>query len=161
MFIDLPTPVIAVLNVALVPAVHFGMSWWFTRMPRSRFTPGSRLFRECGWEGEGRIYQRVFHIRRWKHLLPDAAPWFDGFPKKNLQSRDSEFLRTFAAETCRGEACHWAQIGGLLVAILWNPPWAIAVMSGYAVFSNLPCILLQRHNRTRIGKILRARGEGW
>ena len=57
-----------------------------------------------------RLYERVFLVRRWKHLLPDAAPWFGGVAKAKLQSAEPAYLDTFAAETRRGEFSHWLQL---------------------------------------------------
>ncbi|NNE92238.1 MAG: hypothetical protein HKN23_11370 [Verrucomicrobiales bacterium] len=152
MFLELPKLWIVVLNVFGIPAIHLGVSWLFTRMPRRWFNPASPFFRERSCENGGRLYESVFKIRRWKRLLPDAAPWFDGFAKKNLRSVDPDYLRAFIAETCRGEAAHVAQVFALAgILLLWNPwPVAAIVMIVYAIFSNLPCILLQRHTRIRL-----------
>lgn len=155
MWLDLPKFWIVVLNLVAIPAIHLGISWGFTKMDRRRFDPESPLFRERRWERGGRIYQRLFRIRAWKHLLPDAALWFDGFAKGSLTGKDTVYLHAFIAETCRGEAAHYAQILGLLLTLLWNPwPVAAGVMIAYALFSNLPCLLLQRFTRARLRKLL-------
>lgn len=151
MLIELPNLWIVLLNMASIPVIHLAVSWWFTRLPGRLFDPRSSLFRERAWENGGKIYPQYFRIRRWKGMLPDAAPWFRGFPKKNLRSKDPEYLRAFIIETCRGEAAHLAQIPTLLITMVWNPwPTAAVVMIIYAFLSNLPCILLQRHNRVRL-----------
>jgi glycosyl-4,4'-diaponeurosporenoate acyltransferase len=155
MLFELSNTWIVVLNVVAIPAIHFGLSWFFTRLPRSIFATESFLFRKRAWERGGAFYQNVFLIRRWKHLLPDAAPWFDGFAKGNLQDKDPAYLRAFIAETCRGEACHYAQAPALCLTLIWNPwPAAAIVMIVYAVLSNLPCLLLQRFTRARLHHLL-------
>ncbi|MFT5468440.1 MAG: glycosyl-4,4'-diaponeurosporenoate acyltransferase [Verrucomicrobiales bacterium] len=155
MFVELPNLWILIVNLVAVPVIHLSVSWWFMGMPRDCFKVGGALFRERGWERSGAIYQKLFRIRVWKHLLPDAAPWFDGFPKKQLNGKDPGYLRDFIAETCRSEAAHHVQILFLLGALIWNPwPAAAGVMIGYAVLSNLPCILLQRYNRIRMSRVL-------
>lgn len=157
MFLDLPSLWIVILNVVAIPLIHLSVSWWFTLIPRSSFLPGWALFRERRWESGSQTYEKIFRIRAWKNLLPDAAPWFDGFPKKTLKSRDPDYLSDFIAETCRSEAAHLTQFAGLLVTLVWNPwPAAAGVMIGYAVASNLPCILLQRYNRIRMIRVREA-----
>lgn len=151
MWVDLPDLWIVVLNVIGIPVIHLGISWLFIQMKRSRFDPNAPLYRNRVWEQGGEFYQSVFRIRRWKGLLPDAAPWFDGFAKGRLKDKDPEYLRAFIAETCRGEAAHYAQIPGILLTLIWNPwPVAAIVMIVYSVSSNLPCILLQRFTRARL-----------
>ncbi|NNC88890.1 MAG: hypothetical protein HKN82_10580 [Akkermansiaceae bacterium] len=157
MWVELPAVWIAVLNVLAIPAIHMGVSWLFTRLPRALFRPGGSLFRERLWEDGGRFYERFMAIRTWKGWLPDAAPWFDGFAKKSLARRDPDYLRAFRAETCRSEAAHYAQIPALLLTVAWNPwPVAASVMTAYALASNLPCIVLQRHTRHRMARLLAA-----
>lgn len=151
MWVDLPNLWIVVLNVIGIPVIHLGISWIFIKMKRSRFDPNAPLYRDRVWEQGGEFYQTGFRIRRWKGLLPDAAPWFDGFAKGKLKDKDPEYLRAFIAETCRGEAAHYAQIPGILLTLIWNPwPVAAIVMIVYSVASNLPCILLQRFTRARL-----------
>ena len=151
MLLELSNLWIVILNVVGIPAIHLGISWIYTRLPRERFDPQSPLFRIRPWEDGGRVYQRIFRIRKWKHLLPDAAPWFDGFAKGKLGDKDPGYLRAFIAETCRGEAAHYAQIPGILLTLIWNPwPVAAIVMILYAFLSNLPCLILQRFTRARL-----------
>lgn len=155
MWLELSNFWIVVLNAFGIPAIHLGISWIFTKLDRERFDPGSWIFRERPIEEGGVIYQTLFRIRRWKHLLPDAAPWFDGFAKGKLSHKDPAYLRAFIAETCRGEAAHYAQIPGILLTLIWNPwPVAAIVMIVYAFASNLPCLILQRFTRARLRKFM-------
>lgn len=160
MWLELSNLWIVILNALGIPAIHLGISWWFTKLDRDRFHPDSWLYRGRSWEAGGRIYQTLFQIRRWKHLLPDAAPWFDGFAKGKLGDKDPVYLRAFIAETCRGEAAHYAQIPGILLTLIWNPwPVAAIVMIVYAFASNLPCLLLQRFTRARLRGLLEDLGK--
>ena len=155
MWVELPNLWIAIANIIGVPVIHFFLSWLFTKMPRGAFDPESFLFRNRVWEDGGKFYQKWFRMRQWKSLLPDAAPWFDGFSKGQLRTNDPQYLREFIAETCRGEAAHYAQIPGLLLTLIWNPwPVAAIIMIFYAFLSNLPCILLQRFTRARMRRVL-------
>lgn len=159
MWLELPNLWIAVLNLVAIPAIHLGISWWFTRLDSRHFDPDSWLYQIRHWEEGGAIYQTLFKIRRWKAILPDAAPWFDGFAKRELKTQEPAHLRTFILETCRGEAAHWAQIPGLLLTLVWNPwPGAAVVMFCYAFASNLPCLILQRFTRARLIRFLEMAG---
>jgi glycosyl-4,4'-diaponeurosporenoate acyltransferase len=100
------------------------------------------------------VYEKVFFIRRWKHLLPDGAPWFDGFPKKKLESTEPGYLRKFILETRRGEFSHWLQIIAITGFIAWNPFPANLIIISYALASNLPCLLNLRHTRQRLLPVL-------
>lgn len=157
MWVELPNLWIVILNIVAIPGLHLGVSWIYTRLPRSAFDPESRLYRERSWEQGGKIYQTLFRIRQWKGFLPDAAPWFDGFAKGKLQNKDRDYVQAFIAETCRGEAAHYAQIPALWLTLIWNPwPVAAIVMFVYAILSNLPCLLLQRFTRARLRWMLEA-----
>lgn len=97
---------------------------------------------------EAALYRRVLHIRRWKHLLPDGAPWVGGaFPKQRLASKHPAYLLRFALESRRGELAHWTMLACTPVFYLWNPVWAAILMTFYGLAANLPCILVQRYNR--------------
>lgn len=42
-------------------------------LPDRYFSPDSFLFSAHRFEKEGRIYDSVFRVSRWKHLLPDGG----------------------------------------------------------------------------------------
>lgn len=154
MLIELPIVWIVVLNVAGWPVIQVVLGWAFTRMPVRWFSPPAPR----AWEQGGRFYERVFGVRHWKGLLPDAARWFGGgFAKGALAGLDPDYLRRFIRETWRGELCHWFTLGCTPVFFLWNPWWADLVMVTYALVANLPCILAQRYNRVRFGRLLTRR----
>ena len=88
MLLEFPNAVIVVLNVTVIPICHVLPSWFLTRMTETRFDPESWLFRARRWEMQGRVYERLLVVRRWKDLLPDGAPWLGGFAKRCLVSRD-------------------------------------------------------------------------
>jgi glycosyl-4,4'-diaponeurosporenoate acyltransferase len=74
--------------------------------------------------------------------------------KRTLTSTDQAYLATFMAETRRGEIAHWTMLAATPIFYLWNPLWASLVMTSYGVLANLPCILVQRANRTRLFRIV-------
>lgn len=151
MLIELPTAWVIILNVGGWPALQLALAWAFTRMPVMWFRPVP----PSSWEDNGRFYERVFAIRRWKDLLPDGAPWFaGGFSKRDLAGTDPGYLQRFLRETRRGELCHWFAAAGVPVFFTWNPWWGDLIIVAYAAAANLPCILTQRYNRARMLRLM-------
>lgn len=147
MLIEIPTVWIIVLNVVGWAMLQTSLAWAFTRMPASWFIPRP----PAGWEENGKLYERLLAVKQWKDRLPDGARWFGGgFPKARLRSRDADYLRRFAAETWRGELCHWTALLLTPLFFLWNPLWADLVIVAYALAANLPCVIVQRYNRARL-----------
>ena len=152
---------LVVVNILAWLAIHLSVPWLFTRMPASFFRPEGVIFRRRSWEGDGRIYRKLFLIHRWKGLLPDGAALFrGGFRKKTLKRRDPVYLERFRVETCRGEAAHWAVLAAAGLFFLWNPPGVGLIMIAYGAAANLPCIVTQRYNRLRLERLVRGRKPG-
>lgn len=154
MLIELPIAWVIALNIVAWLAIQLGLAWALTQLAPGRFDARSRFARPQTWERSGRAYERLFAIKRWKDRLPDAASWFHGgFPKASLRGAAPEFLERFLRETWRGELVHWLALLTVPVFCVWNPPWAVGVNAAYAIAANLPCILVQRYNRTRFQRV--------
>jgi len=154
MWIELPALWIVILNCLGIPAVHLLVAWWSTCLPARLFRPEAMLFRSRWWELSGVLYARLFRVRSWNRMLPDAAPWFGGIPKARIKSRDPAYLRTFQIETCRGEFSHWVQMIAIVGFIAWNPYPFNLVIIGWSLLSNLPCIINLRSTRLRLQQML-------
>ena len=144
-------------NILGWPLLHLVIGFTAVHLPSRLFAQDNWLTTQRRWEGDGRFYQNWFAIRKWKLLLPDGAPWFGGFAKQKLASRDAAYLAHFILETRRAEIAHWCMFGALPIFFLWNPPWACWVMTAYALAANLPCILAQRYNRLALSRVARHR----
>ncbi|MBT8036459.1 MAG: hypothetical protein KJO21_02835 [Verrucomicrobiae bacterium] len=138
------------INIIAIPTTHLLIAWWSTALPARFFTRNDTP----RTTPPNPIYDRLFRIRRWKHLLPDGALWLNGFPKEKLQSIESEYLRTFIRETRRGEFSHWVQTLCIASFISWNPYPANLIILAYAGLSNFPCILNLRYTRQRMHRLL-------
>jgi glycosyl-4,4'-diaponeurosporenoate acyltransferase len=125
-------------------------------LPDRFFSPHSVLFRSHSFEKAGRIYDRIFRVSRWKHLLPDGGQVWKkrGFKKKNLDNFSESNLNRFLVESARGEMTHWLAIFPFWVFWLFTPPIVPWIMLAYALLVNLPCIIAQRYNRPRIHRLL-------
>ena len=126
-------------------------------LPDRYFSPDSLFFRAHRFEKEGRIYDSVFRVSRWKHLLPDGGAILKkrGFRKQNLDSFSKENLNRFLVESARGELTHWLAILPFWIFGFFTPPQVIWYMLAYTLLINLPCIIAQRYNRPRIKKLLK------
>jgi glycosyl-4,4'-diaponeurosporenoate acyltransferase len=149
MLIELPLWWILAINCMGWPLIQMGLAWIFTRLPEDWFDAPT------GCKGEEGFYRHVLHVRCWKDRLPDAAGWFaGGFAKRSLAESGPLYLQRFVRETWRGELCHWSALAFTPVFFLWNPWWGDLICLGYAIAANLPCIIVQRHNRLRLRKLL-------
>lgn len=145
--INFPVYEVALLNVGGWLAIQLGLAWLFLRLPARWFDWPN----QAPAAGSRRLYERVLRVKSWKDHLPDAASWFDGgFAKRKLGGRNPDYLRRFILETRRGEICHWLVIASAPVFLIWNPWWGFIVNLSYALLANLPCILAQRYNRSRL-----------
>lgn len=144
-----------VIDIAVWGTVHLGVSYLITQVPRSLFRPDRFPFHPFPGES-ARLYEKIFLIKHWKKIIPDASPWFpNGFPKRSLTDRSSAYLFTFAQETCRGEMAHWITFFFAPLFFLWNPPWVGGLMLIYGAIANGPCILIQRTNRSRLLRLIK------
>jgi glycosyl-4,4'-diaponeurosporenoate acyltransferase len=139
------------LDVFVWLIIHVAVSYICFKIPLSFFSKDIKWFRIRKWELKGKIYQRIFNIKRWKGIIPDGGGLFNkGFPKKSLKSSHFEYLKIFLYETKRAELTHWLIILPVPIFFIWNLWWIGIIMIIYAMIVNIPCILLQRYNRARI-----------
>lgn len=135
--------------------IHLGISYLCLKIPISFFEKDLSWFRVKNWETRGRIYLRKFKVKKWRGIVPDGAGLFKGgFPKKNLESSNPQYLKTFFYETKRAELTHWLTILPSPIFFLWNIWWAGIIMIAYALIANIPCIILQRFNRARLKNVI-------
>ena len=151
MWIELPNFWIAVINIIGIPLCHLAIAWASTCLPAGMFVrplPPKPTHDSAGYENF--FHEKLFLVRYWKNLLPDAAPWFKGFAKGKLESTDHNYLQTFVCETRRGELSHWIQILAISLFIIWTPSPASSIIIIYAILANAPCIINLRYTRLRI-----------
>jgi glycosyl-4,4'-diaponeurosporenoate acyltransferase len=155
--VELPARGILLANIAGAAAIHTATGYLAHRLPLARLQRDGWLLRPRRIEDGGRLYSRRLRIRRWKDHLPEAGALFAGGVSKRHLTVD---LERFVAETRRAEIAHWLALAGTPVFALWNPPIGVALMGVYGVAANVPCIAVQRYNRTRAQRALARRREG-
>jgi glycosyl-4,4'-diaponeurosporenoate acyltransferase len=138
--------------VALDAAVWTGWSalvgWWQARRPLRRLDHDGPLLRFRRWETKPRY--EALGLRRWRRLLPEAGPLFGGISKRRLPTASEGGRSRFLAECRRAERTHWCILAITPVFALWNPAWLTAVMVGFAIIANVPCLVVLRYNRLRL-----------
>lgn len=153
--ITLNTPQTILLDVIAWVIFHLGIGFSCSKIPLKWLNPDSKFFQTHKWEREGRIYQKLFHVRSWKHLIPNGSGLYkDGFSLKNLTTSDPKYLIRWLKETIRSEICHWLMVVPGFLFFLWNDVILGWVMVAYAFLNNLPVIFVQRFNRPRIRKLI-------
>jgi glycosyl-4,4'-diaponeurosporenoate acyltransferase len=147
-------PMIWLVNILGWPLIHLCAAYLALRVPDRYFSRDCWITLPRPWERSGRFYRKGLRISCWKSILPDGAPWVGGFSKKRLRGHHSEYLERFLLETRRAEIAHWGMLVVTPVFFLWNPRWACGVMALYAIAANVPCILVQRHNRFSLARMV-------
>jgi glycosyl-4,4'-diaponeurosporenoate acyltransferase len=149
-------------NVVAWALIHAGSGYLVHRLPLRRFERDGWLLRPRALEGEGRAYERILRVQRWKDHLPEAGALFSGgVSKRTLTGTVGRAgLDRFVAETRRAERGHWLALAGAPIFALWNPPSGLALMVAYGVVVNAPFIAVQRYNRQRAQRVLRRRNDG-
>jgi glycosyl-4,4'-diaponeurosporenoate acyltransferase len=145
-----------VIDIIAWFVIHMGVVHILIRIPAEHFDPANWLFRSKKWERDGRLYNDVFRIRKWKKYLPDGSALLGkmGFPKDKLSSRNRAYLEAFWVETCRAELTHWIITLFAPFFFLWNPFAVGFIMIFYASAENFPLIMAQRYNRIRFRHLL-------
>lgn len=124
------------------------------KVPDKYFSPQGILFKERKWEKGGKLYEKVFKIKKWKRFLPDGgAAIKGGYKKRHLTNYSKENLERFMIETCRGELTHFIAILPFWIFGLFSPNIVILIMFIYAIIVNFPCVIAQRYNRHRIVRL--------
>ena len=150
-----PTAVNILLDIVAWAIIHTAMSNICYKLSDSFFNEDKGIYKTKKWENQGKIYEQVFKIKRWKNKLPDGDSILrTGFPKKNLSNRTPDYLQRFVLETRRAELAHWLQIAAVPIFFVWNEWWVVLIMFLYALSVNIPCIMAQRYNRPRLMKYL-------
>ena len=107
------------------------------------------------FEQSGKIYDRI-RIRKWLNKVPDMSRIFKCMPAKKITGKlTPENLHIMIRETCVAECVHGIlNITGLGCFLLWDSGWCIILYGAYVLLGNLPFMLIQRHTRPRLVRIL-------
>lgn len=86
--------------------------------------------------------------------LPELGTAFGGRSKSALPDRTASGLESYLIEVRRAEWVHWISIATAVPLFAVNPWWLAAVFLLGTAGGNAPFILVLRHNRLRIMRII-------
>jgi hypothetical protein len=86
--------------------------------------------------------------------LPELGSAFGGRSKSSLPGTSPADLGSYLVEVRRAEWVHWISIGTVLPLFLFNPWWLALAFGLGAAGGNAPFIVVLRHNRLRILRII-------
>lgn len=144
-----------IINIVVWGLLHFLISYLCFIIPLHIFLKDLSIFKISRFEKKSQIWQRIFLVKRWKdHILDGSMIVNKSFDKRVLKGKNINVIMHFSAETKRAELTHWLLIPPAFLFFLWNPVWAGWVNVLYAVFANVPFIIVQRYNRGRIERMI-------
>ena len=141
---------LSVLYVSFIGVLSFFIG---LILPRSWFKEDCFPYKTAEFENGGKIYEKLA-IRKWKAKVPDMSKVMkDMLPKTVSYGANSNDLQMLIKETCVAEFIHFALcILSLGVYYFWKNEIGI-ILSGIAVFCNIPFILIQRYNRPHLNAL--------
>jgi glycosyl-4,4'-diaponeurosporenoate acyltransferase len=153
--ISLTPTAMFLIDIIAWATIQLSLGYLSSRIPLEWLNPNHPFFQTLAWEKGGEIYQKLFRVRSWKHIIPNGSAVYRGaFSIKNLPSNDIAYLRRWLKESVRAEVCHWAMIVPGFFFFLWNSVALGWLNLAYAFLSNLVPIILQRFNRPRMRRLL-------
>ncbi|HEX3026227.1 MAG TPA: hypothetical protein VHR42_03240 [Clostridia bacterium] len=126
------------------------------RLPMWLYYYKNWMYKERKWEDGGRIYERLFFVRKWKCRLPEISEFLKWrFSKKHLTEKNNPaYLTKFLVESCKSEFTHWMIILSTILFIFWSDLYTMSRTMMLALILNIPYIIIQRYNRPRIIKLI-------
>lgn len=154
MLLELPLLWLILINAVAWYGIHMGVSSLFRKVPDEHYEKEKQWYKPFSWEDDGRIWQRLFNVKGWKDILPEASSFVEAaYSKKSLKNTEPETIKKFIIETKRGEDVHWVTMLPAPLFFLFNPPWAGWLIIAYAILANVPFIIIQRYNRPRLRRL--------
>ena len=139
-------------NITLTAIWHFFTYILCIYINTDFFDASKKYYQPKKWENNGKIYNDVLKINRWKDLLPQYVGK-DGFSKSHLTDVSIEYLDKFIMETCRGEWNHAMNCLFAIVLFAINGFFTAFILSLLLIIGNAPFVIIQRYNRFRLQKL--------
>jgi hypothetical protein len=143
---------LVVVDIVIVVTVSIGAGAW---APRWR---GAWLRRDIVplalWPWETPAFYRRIGVVGLARRLPELGSTFGGESKSQLPGRTPAELDAYLVEVRRAEWVHWISVASPLLLFAFNPWWLALAFVVAVTLGNLPFILVLRHNRVRLKRIL-------
>ena len=140
------------VDIVIVVTVSIGAGAW---APRWR---GAWLRRDIVplalWPWETPAFYRRIGVVGLARRLPELGSTFGGESKSQLPGRTPAELDAYLVEVRRAEWVHWISVASPLLLFAFNPWWLALAFVVVVTLGNLPFILVLRHNRVRLKRIL-------
>lgn len=155
----LPDYMMIILFFILWPIIQVGSALIALYIPDKFYNYDKFPYKTTKLELNGNIYQRLFKVKKWKHLLPDGAKAWKkkGYQKKHIKDFENKTIEKFLIESCRAELTHIIPILFVWIFFLFSPFYVGLMMLFYSLLTNLPCLIVQRYNRPRLISLLNKR----
>lgn len=123
--------------------------------PKRWFCHDRFPYRSFDFEQGGKLYDKL-RIKKWLTKVPDMSRIFPGMPAKKITGKPTqESLCVMLRETCVAECIHGIlNVTGLGCFLIWDSGWCIILYGAYVLLGNLPYMIIQRHTRPRLVRIL-------
>lgn len=120
-------------------------------LPGSLFQENHIPFKIWSWERGGKLYDTLFHIKKWQAKVPDMSKILPGFlPRKEVTKDFRKQLPRMITETCIAEWIHGLLcILSIPCLLLW-PGWGGMIFTLLYILGNIPFMMIQRYNRPRL-----------
>ncbi len=153
--IELPTYLTIILDVFAWLFFHLVISKYSLKITDSFLSKNNLMFKVYSFEASGKVYEKLFFVKRWKDKLPDGTKILkEGFSKNKVDTKSLNYFQKFLLEVNRAELSHWLQMLPAPLFFLFNLPIIGYLMILYAVLFNLPFIIIQRYNRPKLQRII-------
>jgi glycosyl-4,4'-diaponeurosporenoate acyltransferase len=148
--------ILIVANSVFWIVVSFAWGYLCHFIPFSFYNIKNPIFKKRFWELEGKLYEKVFFVKYWKDIMPEAGELIKIHPfnKKKLKSKEKSYIERFIIETCRAELVHILIFLSTPFAFLFNPPIGDYITVACGVLASIPFIIIQRYNRIRLVRVL-------
>lgn len=140
------------INLLLGAVWHYATFFLCISINISAFDPKRRIYQPHKWEKEGKFYNDVLKINKWKDFLPQHIGK-DGFSKDHIDDFSIEYIDEFILETCRGEWNHSMNCVFAVVLMIINNFTIGIILTILLWLGNMPFAIIQRYNRFRLQKL--------
>ncbi len=144
---------IFIINVVAWVAAGTIVGTWRARQSLDSVARVGWCTRLRPFERGGELYVRVFRVRSWKRLVPEAGTWFGGMSKRRLPAVHEGGLTRLVAESLRAEKTHLTMLAVTPVFVLWNDPLPFLANVCFSLVVNVPPIVVTRFNRHRLARL--------
>lgn len=140
------------INLLLGAVWHYATFFLCISINKSAFDARRKIYQPHKWEKDGKFYNDVFKINKWKDFLPQHIGK-DGFSKDHIDDVSIEYIDEFIMETCRGEWNHTMNCAFAIALMLMNDLLTGIILTLLLWAGNLPFAIIQRYNRFRLQKL--------